>query len=288
MAALSSIVADLDALLATADTPDYGGAVNGLQLENGGEVTRVGAAVDFSSRTVAECVRLGCDLLVVHHGMFWGGVQPLRGRVYARLKALIAHDVAVYASHLPLDRHPEVGNNALLARALGLEPAGEFARYKTIGVGVRGESDVATSELLARAARFAAAHGGRVRSAGGAAAALPNHSAPGGAAPAGTKPNADAGGAAAGGGRRTRRWAVCTGAGASAETLREAADAGVDTLIVGEGPHHTFGEANDADDLVVIYAGHYATETLGVRALAERVSRRFGVPWAFIDAPTDS
>jgi dinuclear metal center YbgI/SA1388 family protein len=264
MASLAAIVDYLDALLSTRDTPDYDGAVNGLQMENGGAVARVAAAVDFSTRTVAEAARQRCDLLLVHHGMFWGGAQPIRGKHYARLKMLVEHDIAVYASHLPLDRHAEVGNNALLARTLGLEPGGEFARYKTIGVGVRGESDLPTVELLARAQRFAAEQGGQVRAAGRAS----DHLAPDG--------------------RRTRRWAICTGAGASSETLREAVDAGIDTLIVGEGPHHTFVEAYDEADLVVIYAGHYATETLGVRAIAERVSTEFGVPWAFIEAPTGS
>ena len=138
MASLALVVDYLDDLLATRDTPDYGGALNGLQLENGGAVTRVGAAVDFSSRTVQGAVDAGCDLLIVHHGMFWSGAQPVRGRRYRQLRQLLERDVAVYASHLPLDRHPELGNNALLARALGLEPTGEFARYKTINVGVRG------------------------------------------------------------------------------------------------------------------------------------------------------
>jgi dinuclear metal center YbgI/SA1388 family protein len=260
--ALAAVVDYLDVVLGTRDTPDYPGAVNGLQLENGGAVSRVAAAVDFSSRTVDECVRRGCDLLVVHHGMFWGGVQPLRGRSYARLRALVAHDVAVYASHLPLDRHPDLGNNPLLARALGLRPTGDFARYKTVSVGVLGDDDLPTAELRDRLARFAARHGGTVRQAGGGAA-----------------PDAD---------RRTRRWAICTGGGASSETLQEAADAGVDTLVVGEGPHHTFVEANDRDDLVVLYAGHYATETLGVQAAAARLEEQFGLPWEFIDVPTGS
>jgi len=86
-------------------------------------------------------------------------------------------------------------------------------------------------------------------------------------------------------GRRTRRWALCTGAGASSDTMREAIELGADTLIVGEGPHHTAVDAADAG-VVVIYAGHYATETLGVRALAQHVSERFGVPWSFVAAPT--
>lgn len=255
MPSLPDVVRHLDELLQTSETPDYGGALNGLQLENSGRVTRVAAAVDFSLRTAEGVVAAGADLLLVHHGMFWAGAQPIRGMPYRRLRLLLERDVAVYASHLPLDRHPTLGNNALLARALGLEPAGEFARYKTIAVGVRGESDVATADLVTRARALAEREGGGVR-----------------ATPFGD-------------GRRTRRWAICTGAGASTETVREALELGVDTLVVGEGPHHTAVEAGDLD-LVIVYAGHYATETLGVRALAEHVSATFGVPWSFVAAPT--
>ena len=255
MATAAEIAEYLDELLATRDTPDYGGAVNGLQLDGAGDVRAVAAAVDFSRRAVEGAVERGAKLLLVHHGMFWGGAQPIRGAAYERLRLLFANDVAVYASHLPLDRHAELGNNALLARALGLEPAGEFARYKTIAVGVRGQADLPTRELVARAAAFAQARGG-------GAVATPHDA-----------------------GRRTRRWAVCTGAGASSDTLREAAELGVDTLVVGEGPHHTAVEAEECG-VVVIYAGHYATETLGVAALAEHVGARYGVPWSFIEAPT--
>ena len=258
--ALADIVPFLDDLLGTRETPDYGGAVNGLQLENGsGAVTKVAAAVDFSLRTVEGAVAAGANLLLVHHGMFWGGAQPIRGAAYRRLRRLVESDVAVYASHLPLDRHPTLGNNALLARALGLQPSREFARYKTIAVGVSGDSDVETAELIERARTFAEREGGSVVVGGGASASQP--------------------------GRRTRRWALCTGAGASSDTMREAIEIGADTLIVGEGPHHTAVDAEDAG-LAVIYAGHYATETLGVRALAQHVSDRFGVPWAFVAAPT--
>jgi dinuclear metal center YbgI/SA1388 family protein len=255
VATAAEIAEYLDGLLYTRETPDYSGAVNGLQLDGGGPVRGVAAAVDFSRRAVEGAVARGANLLLVHHGMFWAGTQPIRGAAYERLKLLFAHDVAVYASHLPLDRHAEFGNNVLLARALELAPSGEFARYKTIAVGVRGESELPTGELVARAATFARAHGGAIVA----------------------TPHAE--------GRRTRRWAICTGAGASSETLAEAEALGVDTLIVGEGPHHT---AVDADErgLVVIYAGHYATETLGVAALAEHVGQRFGVPWSFIEAPT--
>jgi dinuclear metal center YbgI/SA1388 family protein len=245
----------LDALLQTRDTPDYGNAVNGVQLANRTPVRKAAAAVDYSLRTIQGAIEADANLLLVHHGVFWGGVQPIVGKAYDRLARLIENDIAVYASHLPLDRHPELGNNALLARALGLEPTGEFARYKTISVGVRGEADVPTEELVNRARAFARAEGGDVR-----------------ITPLGP-------------GRRTRRWGICTGAGASSDTLREAYELDLDTLVVGEGPHHTGVEARELG-IVVVYAGHYATETLGVRALAAHVSETFGVPWTFVDAPT--
>ena len=255
MAALQEIVARLDDWLRTAEIPDYPGAVNGLQVQNAGDVRGIAAAVDLSRRTIEGAIAAGANLLLVHHGAFWGGVQPVRGAWYERLRLLFAHDVAVYASHLPLDLHPELGNNVLLARALQLEPDAGFGRFQSLTIGVRGTCAVDTAELLGRADAFARRHGG---------AAI-------------ATPVAD--------GRHTRRWAICTGAGASSDTIREAAAAGVDTLIVGEGPHHTAVEAPEAG-LVIIYAGHYATETLGVRALAERVAAEFEVPWTFIEAPT--
>lgn len=252
---LDAVVAWCDAQLRTAEIPDYPPALNGLQVANSGRVSRIAAAVDGSARAIEGAIAAGADLLVLHHGLFWGGAQRLVGAPYRRLQALIRHDVAVYASHLPLDLHPALGNNALLAAHLGLTPAAGFGRFQQVHVGCRGDSDVSTAELVARAETLAHAHDGRV------------HHTP-------FEP-----------GRRTHRWAIITGAGASSDSLREAAAAGVDTLITGEGPHHTAVEAPELG-VVVIYAGHYATETLGVCALAEAVSREFGVPWSFISAPT--
>lgn len=252
---LEQIVRYLDDLLDTDQVPDYSGALNGLQLGNSGIVTRIAAAVDFSTRTVEGAIADKADLLLVHHGMFWGGAQRIVGSTYERLRALLENDVAVYSSHLPLDRHPLVGNNALLASELGLEPSGEFASFKGVAIGVRGESDVDTAAVVTRAEWFAKGQGGNVR-------VTPITS-----------------------GRKTRRWAICTGAGASTESLHEAQALGIDTLIVGEGPHHT-AVAADEMGIVVIYAGHYATETLGVRALAAHLADRFGVTWTFVEAPT--
>lgn len=255
MTATTLIVQYMDDLLDTRSIPDYPNALNGLQLANDGQVARIAAAVDFSLRTVTATAEAKANLLIVHHGMFWSGLEPIRGTAFTRLKTLIANGIAVYASHLPLDRHALYGNNALLATELGIEPSDEFARFKNTSIGVMGESDIDTSELAVRADKFAKSQGGSVR----------------------TTP--------IGAGRRTRRWAICTGAGASSETLREARESQIDTLIVGEGPHHSAVDAEESG-IVVIYAGHYATETLGVRALAAHVSDRFGLPWTFIEAPT--
>jgi dinuclear metal center YbgI/SA1388 family protein len=255
MPSAATITARLDALLRTSDVPDYPGAVNGLQLANRGNVHRIASAVDFSLYTVRETIRAGAQMLIVHHGMFWEGAQPLTGTSYERLADLIANDVAVYSAHLPLDIHQELGNNVLLARRLGLQASSGFARYKTLDVGLSGECDLPTQLLVDRAAELAHAEGGNV-------VATPFSSE-----------------------RRTRRWAVCTGAGADSDTIREAAARNIDTMVVGEGPHHTAVQARDLG-IVVIYAGHYATETLGVRALAERVAQEFGIESTFVPAPT--
>jgi dinuclear metal center YbgI/SA1388 family protein len=252
---LAELATYTDSLLESATTPDYPNALNGVQLENRSPIQGIAAAVDFSTRTINGAVSTSSNLLIVHHGMFWSGLTGLVGSVYEKLQILIEADVAVYSSHLPLDRHPELGNNALLAKQLGLEPNGPFARFGETFIGVRGESQLDTATVFARTRKFAQQEGGEAH-----ASFIPN-------------------------GRQTRRWAICTGAGASAETLKEAAELGVDTMIVGEGPHWTAVHAED-NDLVIIYAGHYATETLGVRALAKHLGEHFDVPWHFVSAPT--
>ncbi len=254
-ASLANIGRYLDMLLASATTSDYPNALNGIQLENQSPIRGFAAAVDFSSRTIAGAIATDSNLILVHHGMFWSGPERLIGAPYERVQTLIKADIAVYSSHLPLDRHPALGNNVLLAKELGLEPTEGFARFEDFFIGVSGEGDTETSELVGRARKFAAGHGGEVR----------------------VSPCEK--------GRRTKRWAICTGAGASSDTLREAITTGIDTLIVGEGPHWTAVYA-DENDLVIIYAGHYATETLGVRALARHLGEKFSLPWNFVSAPT--
>lgn len=254
MTTSSDVASYTDELLQTASTPDYPNAVNGLQLENRSPVRGIAAAVDFSTRAIRGAIENGASFLIVHHGMFWGGLGPHTGPAYRIMRTLVENDIAVYSSHLPLDRHPTLGNNALLAVELGLTPTGAFGRFQDIFIGVSGETDIDTASLIKRARNFAKSYG-EIRT---------------------SVISAD---------RRTRRWGICTGAGASAETLTEAYAAGIDTLIVGEGPHWTAVHAEE-HELAIIYAGHYATETLGVCALAQHLAEKYEVPWSFISAPT--
>ena len=252
---LDRVVRHLDEVLAIREMPDYPGALNGLQLGSDRPVSRVAVGVDASRAVILGAIAEGAELLVVHHGLFWGGAQRLVGAARARLAPAFAAELAIYGAHLPLDAHPELGNNPLLARALGLEPTEGFGRFQGAMVGVAGVADLATGDLVARARVYAASEGGQVVVAGPVD------------------------------GKRTRRWALITGAGATSESLRDAAALGVDTFITGEGPHHT---AVDGPELgiTMIYAGHYATETIGVKAVGAHLERTFGLPWTFIPAPS--
>jgi putative NIF3 family GTP cyclohydrolase 1 type 2 len=186
MPSLADVAEFLDTTLNISAIPDYPAAVNGVQLANTGAIDCVAAAVDFSSETVSGAIAAGAQLLLVHHGMFWGGVQALTGHRHRRLHALITHDVAVYAAHLPLDVHPSLGNNALLARLLELEPRGGFAKYQSIDVGLSGTSNIPTRMLAEKARALAEQYGGQLVA---------------------TPFAAD---------RMTRAWGICSGAGAAA------------------------------------------------------------------------
>jgi dinuclear metal center YbgI/SA1388 family protein len=253
--ALNEVVSYLDAELRSSEIPDYDGALNGLQLANSGKVSRVAAAVDFSANTVAAALKEKADLLVVHHGMFWGDAKPLVGVAYERLRSAVAGGLAVYSSHIPLDLHPTLGNNALLAKELQLSHDGDFGEFRGVKIGLTGTCDLATDELASRMTRFSAQFATTL--------VCSPHAA----------------------GRRTRRWAIVTGAGANSDTLAEAQARGVDTLIVGEGSHHTAVAAMESG-LVIMYGGHYATETFGVRAVATSLGSRFGLTSVFVDVPT--
>lgn len=246
---LQELVAYLDTYLRIPEVPDAPEALNGLQVANSGEVTRMAAAVDLCAVTVQGARDAAADLLLVHHGLFWGGLRPLVGMRYRRVASLIRYNIGVYGAHVPLDRHPEVGNNVLLARLLGFEPRGEWGEHYGAPIGVWGEGDWSRMDLGERIER-----------------AL------------GVRPRVMAFGPA-----RVRRIGVVTGAGGN--LIPQAEALGLDAFVTGEGSHHTYFEAEERH-LNVFYAGHYATETLGVKALAQHVSEKFALPWVFVDHPT--
>jgi dinuclear metal center YbgI/SA1388 family protein len=258
---LSDLVAYLDGYLRVREIPDHPNAVNGLQVENSGSISRLVAAVDASQASIDAAVRGGAGaedgppLILVHHGLFWDGTHALTGRAYRRVASLLAHDAAVYAAHIPLDVHPEVGNNIVLAHELGLREHGWFGDYCGIALGVSG---LAPDRLRQRASlvreleRLLGLSSGMAR-------LVP------------------------GGPEEVRLVGVVTGSGASA--LASARDLRIDTLITGEGTHHTYFDAMEWG-LNLIYAGHYATETLGVQALARHLAEHFALPWEFQDHPT--
>jgi dinuclear metal center YbgI/SA1388 family protein len=248
-ASLNTIVAHCDRMLRTADIKDYERAANGLQVENRGNVTRIAAAVDASLATVTLAVRAKADLLIVHHGLFWGASHPWTGKRYELMQLLLDHDLAIYSSHLPLDAHPKLGNNAQLCAALGLKKLRPFFLDRGQFLGFQTQAKISRSDLAARLREATDAE----------ALTIP------------------------GGPEICRRIGVVTG-GAGGD-LKKAADEGVDTFITGEGPHWTYAMAEDLG-LNVLYGGHYATETFGVKALAAHLSTEYKVPWSFLDHPT--
>jgi dinuclear metal center YbgI/SA1388 family protein len=242
----------LDAYLRVTEIPDEANAINGLQVENSGAVTSVIAAVDAAQATIAGAIERAHGqpvLLLVHHGLFWDGNAPLAGQRYRRVKALLDHDVAVYSAHIPLDIHPEVGNNAVLARLLGLEDAAAFDTYRGIPFGVAGRLALPRDRLVERLHQVL-----------------------------GVQPRLVAGGP-----ERTARVGIITGAAGG--RVRAAFSAGCDTFITGEAAHHTYFDAMELGVNLVL-AGHYATEQVGVKALAERLAVEFGLPWEFHPHPT--
>ena len=246
---LNELTSHLDEYLRIDEVPDSSNALNGLQVAGPERVERLAAAVDATASSIAAAAEWGADLLLVHHGLFWDGNRPVTGRRYRRLRALIDAGMGVYSAHLPLDVHEEVGNNAVLASELGVRVEGTFGEYKGLPLGVRGRLELSREALCARLDDLL---GGRVK-------LIP------------------------GGPERVTEVGVLTGGGGS--YVSAAVDAGLDALVTGEGSHHTYFDAMEGG-LNLYYGGHYATETWGVRALAERLAERYGLEWTFIDRPT--
>lgn len=248
MADLNEMVAWMESALNVRSIKDYSGAVNGLQLVNSGRVERVVAAVDASLPVIAKAA-VGGGLLLVHHGMFWQGAQPVVGAFYQKLRCAMEADLAIYSSHLPLDVHEVWGNNIQLARSIGLLSPEAFGDQKGIPMGVQGRWLGTRAALVSRLEEVLV---GRVH-----------------VCPSGPEENLQVG--------------VITGGAGSA--VGDVAAMGIDTFVTGEGAHWTYPMAEELG-VNLLYGGHYATETFGVKALAQELSERFGVPWEFIDHPT--
>lgn len=249
MALAEDVFGFLDTRFSVGTHPDYSTALNGLQVEGRAEIRRVAASVDVSEEVIAAAIESNADLLVVHHGLFWSGLQPLTGRHFRKVRALIEGGVALWSCHLPLDGDAEFGNSAILARRLEVSDPSPFGDYNGSSIGWSGGWSGARDELVRRVGEVV---GGPVQ-------------------------------LIAGGPERVERVAVVTGSGAS--FLPEMVEAGIDTLVTGEGSHHTYVDAMETG-VNILYGGHYRTEVFGVQAVAAHLAERFDLEWTFLDFPS--
>lgn len=249
---LSNLLKYLSEFLNLRDFPSANDvSQNGLQVESNIEVNRIATAVDACMASFEKAVELKSDLLLVHHGLFWGKSLTVTGMHGQRIVYLIQNKLSLYAMHLPLDIHSEIGNNVLLAKQLNLEIIRPFGNYNGVAVGLEAKPNepIQLNDLAERVARCLSC-----------TPQVLNF-----------------------GDTKIQKIAIVTGSGASEITA--AATKHMDVYITGEGGHSSYHQARDFG-LNVIYAGHYKTETLGIRALGEHIQSKFNLPHNFIDVPT--
>ena len=247
---LSDIVSLLDETLRISAIQDAPVALNGLQVENNGFVSKVALAVDGSQQTLDDAVAAGADLLILHHGLYWSGLRPLTGWWKRKVETCLAHNLAVYSAHLPLDMHPTLGNNAGIARALGLTDVEPELDCHGAKIALSGVFPGSVGELKAR---YAAITGADIT---------------------GVVHRADE---AAG------RVVICSGGGGP--EIYQVQEKGYSTYLTGEENHWVQNAAQDMG-VNILFAGHYATETFGVRSVGELLQEQFGLPTVFIHNPT--
>jgi len=226
-------------------------SMNGLQVEGSRDVRKIALAVDACGESIGRSVRRGADLLIVHHGLFWGDAVPITGIMASRVKALLDGKVSLYAAHLPLDCHPEIGNNARMAKLLGISESSKFGRYAGIDIGICGDLQ-RPIKIAGLRRRLAAVLGSPVQTFAFGPAVV-------------------------------RKLGIVSGGGAS--LTQAAAEAGCDALLTGETSHSSYHVARE-NGISLIFAGHYTTETFGVKAIGELLAGRFGLKTFFIDLPT--
>lgn len=240
----------LDTYLRIDEIDDYG--PQGLQVEAAtGEIQRVALAVDTAPAVVEAAADWGANMLLVHHGILWGNMERIAGPFGHRVRALLQNDIHLYSAHLPLDAHPEVGNNAELARMFGIEIEDWWCAPKGTPLAVLGDAppDTMLEPFVAQIEEKLQTEV-RVR---------------------------------AGGPQQVSRVAILSGFGA--DQIAGAAEMGADTFLTGEQSHTSYWAAAD-HGINVIYAGHYATETVGVKALGRLLTQKFGLQVQFFDFPT--
>ena len=250
MTALIDIVKELDSLLEPERFADY--CPNGLQVPGKSEVQTVATGVSAHLKLFELARAAGADLLVVHHGLFWGsGPIALDAVLKRRLALLFDSDISLVAYHLPLDAHPEMGNNALLGRALGARQLQPFAHHRGQPIGFIAQFDedgVLAGDLFARTAELTERE-----------PLIFDHGPP-----------------------VVRKLAIVSGGGT--EFLAEAAAAGAEAFLTGEPTERAMAEAKETS-IHYIAAGHYATETFGVKRLGEHLAARFGLRHVFLEVP---
>ncbi len=246
---LKKLVSFLDSKLELSEFPGDESS-NGLQIEGNPTVTRIGVAVDACNYVFQEAATKKMEFLIVHHGLIWGGIRSVTGVMKHRIKTLLDSDISLYGCHLPLDRHPEYGNNSLLLKALSLRKMGEFGEYhgKRIGYWGRYSKGLSLKEFSGLADR--ALHTKAI--------------------------TVDFG-------KKVMNVGVVSGGGWSA--IHDAEKFDIDTLLVGEPSHSAYTLAEEMK-VNLVFAGHYATETLGVRAVGSMLASQFGLWTEFIDHPT--
>lgn len=226
-------------------------SLNGLQVENGRDIGKAAFAVDISKSVIEKAAAINADFLLVHHGLFWGKPAAITDTIYQRVRLLIRNDIALYAAHLPLDVHPVFGNNAQIQTAVGWPVKDDFGQMQNIPLGkeISFNPPRPFSEIVQDIKQGLQ-----------------------------TEPQVWNFGPPA-----VSRLGFISGGGIG--FLDQVIAAGLDTLVTGEPKHSAFWEAREAE-INVIMAGHYATETLGVKALAKHIEEKLSIDTVFIDLPT--
>ena len=238
----------LDNLLDIERIKDSPNSMNGLQLQNTGEIKKIGLAVDLCTATIEKAISVECNMVLVHHGMFWGGLKPIRGNFYDKISIMIRKNLGLYSAHLPLDMHPVLGNNIFLADQLELNEVEPFGEYEGQKIGLKGRLDLISAEKLGEKIEGKLGSPAKVIGSG-----------------------------------EVRTLGIVSGG--AADILSQAAADDLDAYLTGEGANHHYHEAIESR-CVLILAGHYGTETGGVKAVGKHLEEQFGIKTEFLDYPT--